>query len=86
MGKLVMVNASAVNVAGGGSWDSAKCPYTIPEGLRPSVWLASAGMSRDGVLSTQLSVGTDGVVSIGNAGGAGRANIVRFASLTYVTP
>ena len=86
MGKLVMVNASAVKVAGGGSWDSVKCPYTIPEGLRPSVWLATAGMSRDGVLSTQLSVGTDGVVSIGNAGGAGRANAVRFASLTYVAP
>lgn len=82
MGKLVMVNASGVSISSG-SWDSAKCPYTIPEGLRPSVWLASAGASRDGALSTQLSVGTDGVVSISNMGGAGGTN-QRFGSLTYM--
>lgn len=84
MGKLVMVNASSVIITGSGSWDSTKCPYTIPEGLRPSVWLASAGASRDSVLCTQLSVGTDGVVSVGNAGGSGKANAARFASLTYM--
>lgn len=82
MGKLVMVCASGVSISSG-SWDSAKCPYTIPEGLRPSVWLASAGASRDGALSTQLSVGTDGVVAISNMGGAGGTN-ARFGSLTYI--
>lgn len=82
MGKLVMVNASGISISSG-SWDSTKCPYTIPDGLRPSVWLASAGASRDGVLSTQLSVDTDGVVSIANMGGAGGTNL-RFGSLTYM--
>lgn len=82
MGKLVMVNATGVPISSG-SWDSTKCPYTIPEGLRPSVWLASAGASRDGALSTQLSVGTDGVVAISNVGGAGGTNS-RFGSLTYI--
>lgn len=84
MGKLVMVNASGVNIAGSGPWDSTTCPYTIPEGLRPSVWLASAGMSRDGALSTVLSVGKDGSVGIANMGGAGNANISRYASFTYI--
>lgn len=82
MGKLVMVCASGVSISSG-SWDSAKCPYTIPEGLRPSVWLASAGASRDGALSTVLSVGTDGAVAISNQGGSGGTN-ERYGSLTYM--
>lgn len=82
MGKLVMVCASGVSISSG-SWDSAKCPYTIPDGLRPSVWLASAGMSRDGALSTVLSVGTDGAVAISNQGGGGGTN-TRYGSLTYI--
>ena len=82
MGRLVMVCASEVSVPDG-SWASAKCPYTIPEGLRPSEWLTSAGTSRDGALSTVLGVGKDGVVSISNYGGGGGAN-TRFGSLTYI--
>lgn len=82
MGKLVMVCASGVSISSG-SWDSAKCPYTIPDGLRPSVWLISAGASRDNALCTQLSVDTNGSVSISNMGGAGGTN-TRFGSLTYI--
>lgn len=82
MGKLVMVCASGVSISSG-SWDSAKCPYTIPEGLRPSVRLTSAGTSRDGALSTVLSVGTDGAVAISNQGGSGGTNM-RYGSLTYM--
>lgn len=82
MGKLVMVCASGVSISSG-SWDSTKCPYTIPEGLRPSVWLASAGASRDKALCTQLFVDTNGSVSISNIGGAGGTN-ARFGSLTYI--
>lgn len=82
MGAIVMVSASEVSISDG-SWVSAKCPYTIPEGLRPSEWLTSAGMSRDGALSTILNVEKDGSVSISNSGGAGGAK-PRFGSLTYV--
>lgn len=82
MGKLVMVCASGVSISSG-SWDSAKCPYTIPDGLRPTEWLASAGASRDRALCTQLSVATDGSVSISNMGGAGGTN-TRCGSLTYI--
>lgn len=82
MGKLVMVCASGVSISSG-SWDGTKCPYTIPEGLRPSVSLASAGASRDKALCTQLSVGTNGSVWISNIGGAGGTN-TRFGSLTYI--
>lgn len=84
MGKLVMVNASGVVISGGGSWDSTACPYTIPAALRPAEGLSTGGISRDSALSTLMHVQADGKVSISNAGGAGRANAARFASLTYV--
>ena len=84
MGMLVMVCASGVVISGGGSWDMAKCPYTIPEGLRSAVDITTGGMSRDIALSTILTVGASGVLYVSNAGGAGRANVARFASLTYL--
>lgn len=84
MGKIVMVNASGVVISGGGSWDKATCPYTIPAALRPAEGLSTGGMSRDGALSTLMHVQADGTVSINNSGGAGKANIARYASLTYV--
>lgn len=84
MGKLVMVNASGVAISGGGSWDSAMCPYTIPAALRPAVSISTDGMSRDVVLSTVLYVEASGKVLIGNAGGPGSANRQRWASLTYM--
>lgn len=84
MGRLVMVNASGVVVSGGGSWDSATCPYTIPAALRPAEGMSTGGTSRDGALSTLMYVQADGTVSIGNAGGAGRTKAARYASLTYV--
>ena len=84
MGKLVMVNASGVNIAGGGSWDSTTCPYTIPSELRPPESISTSGMSRDGALSTLLYVDATGVVTVANAGGAVRANVSRYASLTYM--
>lgn len=84
MGKLVMVNASGVVIAGSGSWDFTTCLYTIPDGLRPAQNIGTGGMSRDGALSTLLYVNTDGSISINNAGGAGKANVSRYASLTYM--
>lgn len=84
MGRLVMVCASGVVISGGGSWDYTSCPYTIPAALRPAEVLSTGGMSRDSALSTVLSVGTNGAVSIANSGGAGRTNAARYASLTYV--
>lgn len=84
MGKLVMVNVSGVVISGGGSWDSAKCPYVMPSGLRPPESISTGGMSRDSVLSTVLYVEHSGTVLIGNAGGAGSANRARYASLTYM--
>lgn len=84
MGKLVMVNASGVNIAGGGSWDIAKCPYTIPDGLRPAEDIMTGGMSRDGALSTILFVGSSGTAYVSNVGGSGSANRARYASLTYI--
>lgn len=84
MGKLVMVNASGVVISGGGSWDGATCPYTMPSELRPPEDISTGGMSRDGALSTVLNVDTSGKVSIANTGGAGKANVSRYASLTYM--
>ena len=84
MGAIVMVNASGVTIPGGGSWDSTTCPYTMPSELRPPVVIYTDGTSRDGALSTVLYVGSDGKVTIANAGGHGVANKERFASLTYV--
>jgi hypothetical protein len=84
MGKLVTVSASGVVIAGSGSWDKATCPYTIPDWLRPAQNIVTGGMSRDGALSTLLYVNTDGTISINNAGGAGKANVSRYASLTYM--
>ena|GEM_PF-2531523 len=84
MGKLVMVSASGVVISGGGSWDSATCPYTMPSGLRPPESISTGGMSRDGALSTLLYVESGGAISINNAGGAGKANVSRYGSLTYM--
>ena len=41
-------------------------------------------MSRDGALSTLLYVESGGAISINNAGGAGKANVSRYASLAYM--
>lgn len=79
-----MVNASGVVISGGGSWDTAICPYTIPDGLRPAETIAAGGMSRDGALSTVLYVEAGGAISINNAGGAGKANVSRYGSLAYM--
>ena len=84
MGKLVMVCASGVVIAGGGSWDKATCPYTMPSGLRPPKSISTGGMSRDGALSTVLVVEAGGAISINNMGGTGKANVSRYASLTYM--
>lgn len=84
MGKLVMVNASGVNIAGGGSWDSTTCPYKLPSGLRPPEGISTGGMSRDGALSTLLYVESSGAIKISNMGGTGKANALRYASLTYM--
>ena len=84
VGKLVMVNASGVVISGGGSWDKATCPYTIPDGLRPAKTIGTSGMSRDGALSTLLYVESGGAISINNAGGAGKANVSRYGSLAYM--
>lgn len=84
MGKLVMVNASGVTIPGGGSWDSTACPYTIPTALRPPETISTGGMSSNGLACTALFVNDSGNVSINNAGGAGKANAARYASLTYM--
>lgn len=84
MGKLVTVSASDVVIAGSGSWDKATCPYTIPDGLRPAQTIGTGGMSMNGALSTLLFVESGGVISINNAGGTGKANVPRYASLTYM--
>ena len=84
MGKLVMVSASGVVISGGGSWDKATCPYTMPSGLRPPENISTGGMSRDGALSTVLYVESGGAILISNTGGTGKANASRYASLTYM--
>lgn len=85
MGVIVMVNASGVVIPGGGSWDSVKCPYTMPSELRPHENLRTAGMTRDGALSTALLVNSDGTMSINSMGGpGGHPNRERYASLTYM--
>lgn len=85
MGGIVMVSASGVVIPGGDSWDSVKCPYTMPSELRPHENLRTAGMTRDGVLSTVLFVNSDGTMSISNMGGpGGHPNRERYASLTYM--
>lgn len=85
MGAVVMVVASEVVIHGGGSWDIAKCPYTVPSELRPSDNISTCGTSRDGVVSVALYVSSNGSISINRMGGTADGKDRRcFASLTYM--
>ena len=69
---------------GSGSWDSVKCPYTLPEGLRPEVTINAPVSTENGASVTgAVSANTDGTITVTNLGGSGSDGLRRGA-LCYV--
>ena len=76
--------ATSGNKLNGGSWDSIKAPFTIPEYARPSRSIQNAAVTQNGGSTTAvLVINTAGEVSLSNQGSAGSTNTL-IASLTWV--
>lgn len=74
MGHVVFVNVR-VSV-GSGSWDSSKCPYKLPAGLRPpSTHFAALTTQNGGSTTGVLIVDPDGTISVSNQGSSGSGNL-----------
>lgn len=72
------------NKLNGGSWDSIKAPFTIPEYARPSRSIQNAAVTQNGGSTTAvLGINTAGEISLSNQGSAGSTNTL-IASLTWV--
>lgn len=82
MGSLVLV--SVFLKTGGGSWDTAKCPYVLPKGLRPPVtWRGACTTQNGGSVTGTLYANTDGTMTVANQGGSG-SDGYRSGSLCFV--
>ena len=69
---------------GSGSWDSVKCPYVLPEGLRPAVTINTPVSTENGASVTgALFANTDGTITVANLGGSG-SDGMRSGALCYV--
>lgn len=78
----VYVIAQAVKT-GGGSWDSIKCPYTLPVAYRPSRLVSVPVATANGGSTTgRLYVDTSGNIAVENIGSTGSSD-QRFGALTY---
>ena len=82
VGLLVIVQADAVSL-GDGSWASAKCPYSIPKGLRPKSRKVASASVANGATPSVLWVETSGEVTVRNQGGTGRSG-GRYGMLSYL--
>ena len=83
-GGVFGVNVTGVST-GGGSWDTVKCPYVLPERYRPKTGRFAAAVTENGASWTgSLKVsGATGEITIGNNGGAGSTS-GRHASITWL--
>lgn len=72
------------NKLNGGSWDSIKAPFTIPEYARPSRTITNAAVTQNGGSTTAvISIKPNGEISLNNQGSAGSTNTL-LASLTWL--
>lgn len=72
------------NHLNGGSWDSIKAPFTIPEYARPTRSIQNAVVTQNGGSTTVvLTINVEGEISLSNQGAAGSTNTL-LASLTWV--
>lgn len=78
---MVVTSGNHLN---GGSWDSLKAPFTIPEYARPTRIIQNAAVTQNGGSTTAvLRIDTAGEISLSNQGSAGSTNTL-IASLTWV--
>lgn len=69
---------------GSGSWDSVKCPYVIPDELRPTATINAPVATANGASVTgALFANTDGTITVANQGGSGSDGL-RIGALCYV--
>lgn len=60
---------------GAGSWDTVRCPYTIPEGYRPRVDIQVPMLTANGASCTgYMTVFASGVIEVGNYGNTGSSD------------
>lgn len=73
-GGYIYVGAMGVATAAG-SWDVVRCPYTMPEGLRPSRWTGAPVLTSNGKSTTgMIDVDKNGIIRVANQGNAGSAD------------
>lgn len=83
MSRTGMIVASG-NRLNGGSWDSVKAPFTIPEYARPTRTIQNAAVTQNGGSTTAvLGINTAGEILLSNQGSEGSTNIL-IASLTWL--
>lgn len=72
------------NHLNGGSWDSVKAPFTIPEYARPTRSIQNAAVTQNGGSTTAtIAINEKGEISLSNQGASGSKNTL-IASLTWV--
>lgn len=72
------------NHLNGGSWDSVKAPFTIPEYARPTRIIQNAAVTQNGGSTTAtIAIDKKGEISLSNQGASGSKNTL-IASLTWV--
>lgn len=72
------------NHLNGGSWDSVKAPFTIPEYARPTRSIQNSAVTQNGGSTTAvIGINPQGEISLSNQGSAGSTNSL-IASLTWV--
>ena len=58
------------------SWAAIKCPYTVPEELRPAkTWQAPMTVGNGGSTTRMLRVTTTGAIEVFNYGSTGSRNV-----------
>lgn len=81
-GKIVSASVSGLKL-GGGSWDTATCPYVIPAGLRPSSEVSNIANVANDSVSRRIYVKTSGKIVIQNMGGKGSTQGT-WATIIYI--
>ena len=75
VGMTVFVNATEITTEAD-SWATLKCPYTVPEELRPAkTWQAPMTVGNGGSITRMLRVSKTGVIDVFNYGATGSSNV-----------
>lgn len=75
MGMIVLVRANEITIDAD-SWATLKCPYTVPEELRPKkTWNASMTVGNGGSTTRMLRVTTTCAIEVFNYGSTGSSNV-----------